>query len=61
MEEIRLIMVVEKETHNTKRFEEVPPPGTAPHISKLYLSKASLKALGGPGGIEVIIRPMRKE
>lgn len=61
MEEIRLILVEEKSTDNTKRFEEVPPRGTAPHVRKLYVSKDSLKKLGNPKGIEVIIRPMRKE
>lgn len=61
MEEIHLIMVVEKETDNMRRFEEVPPPGTKGHVNKLYVSKDSLNRLGNPQGIEVVIRAMKKE
>ena len=59
--EIRLMMVAEKDTANTKRFEEVPPPGGTEHIKKLYLSRATLRRLGNPTGLEVIIRPLRSE
>lgn len=60
MEEIHLIMVVEKETDNTKRFAEAAPPGTREHVKKLYVSKATLRELGNPEDIEVVIRPLKK-
>lgn len=59
--EIRVIFVPEKETRNMKRFEEVAPPGTKEHIGKLYVSRASLRALGNPQGLEVLIRPLRSD
>jgi hypothetical protein len=56
--EIRIILVLEKETLNTRMFQEAPPPGTQEHIKKLYVSKATLRRLGNPQGLEVVIRPL---
>ena len=45
----------EKETKNTRKFEELPEPGQAPMIGTLYVQKHILQRLGDPTGLTVTI------
>jgi hypothetical protein len=52
---INVTFVFDKETKNTRKFEEKPEPGTAPAIGTLYVQKHVLHALGNPETLKVSI------
>lgn len=45
----------EKETKNTRKFEEQPEPGNAPVIGTLYVQKHVLHGLGNPERLTITI------
>lgn len=47
--------VLEKETKNTKKYEEVPESGQPPIVGSLYLQKFVAERLGNPETVTVTI------
>ena len=52
---LQATFLLEKETKNTRKFEELPEPGQAPMIGTLYVQKHILQRLGDPTGLTVTI------
>jgi len=52
---LKTTFAFEKETKNTRKFEEQPAPGVAPIIGTLYVQKHVLHGLGNPETITVTI------
>jgi hypothetical protein len=52
---LQATFLLEKETKNTRKFEEVPEPGQAPMIGTLYVQKHVLHNLGNPDRLTVTI------
>lgn len=52
---LQATFVFEKETKNTRKFEETPDPGNAPMIGVLYVQKHILHGLGNPETLTVTI------
>ena len=53
--EVTTSFVLEKETKNTRKFEEVPEPGQPPIVGSLYLQKFVLERLGNPETVTITI------
>ena len=52
---LQATFVFEKETKNTRKFEETPEPGNPPMIGVLYVQKHVLHGLGNPEILSVSI------
>ena len=52
---IKVNFAFEKETKNTRKFEEQPESGVAPAIGTLYVQKHVLQGLGDPERLTVTI------
>lgn len=52
---LKIAFAFEKETKNTRKFEEQPEPGVAPVIGTLYVQKHVLHGLGNPERLSVTI------
>ena len=52
---LQATFLLEKETKNTRKFEELPESGVAPAIGTLYVQKHVLQGLGDPERLTVTI------
>jgi hypothetical protein len=56
---LRVLMVEERKTTNTQRYEEIVTPGEQEVIGYLYLKKKALVKIGNPRMVTITIHPGR--
>jgi hypothetical protein len=57
LDHLRVLLVKQRQTSNTVRFEEVVHPDRHLVMGTQYVQKKALAMIGNPDMIEVVIRP----